>query len=124
MSRNQRLAFLGIAAVVVIVAIVIIGSGGSNDNGSGKATDSATIVVKNGKPVGGIAKPVYKKGGTIKLTVQSDTADEVHFHGYDVHKDVTKGGTVTFDMPATIEGRFEVELENHKQQLADVTVEP
>ena len=124
MSRNQRLAFLGIAAIVVVVAIVVIGSGGSDKNDSGKTTTSATIVVQGGKPVGGVAHPVFKKGGRIKLTIQSDVADEVHFHGYDVHKDVAKGGSVTFDMPATIEGRFEVELENRKQQLADVAVEP
>jgi len=123
MSRNQRLAFLGIAAVVVVVAIVIIGSGGSDDN-SGKTTTSATIVVKGGKPVGGVAKPVFKKGGRINLTVQSDVADEVHSHGYDVHKDVAKGGSVTFDMPATIEGRFEVELENAGTQIAMLEVDP
>src|SRR5206468_9372191 len=88
MSRNQRLAFLGVAVVVVVVAIVVIGSGGSDDNGADKTTSSATIVVQGGKPVGGVAHPVFKKGGRIKLTIQSDVADEVHFHGYDVHKDV------------------------------------
>jgi hypothetical protein len=29
----------------------------------------------------------FNKGGTVDLPVQSDTADEVHFHGYDVHKE-------------------------------------
>jgi len=48
----------------------------------------------------------------------------VHFHGYDVHKDVRAGGTVRFRMPATIEGRFVVELEGRKQQLAEVEVKP
>ena len=66
----------------------------------------------------------YKKGDTIDLTIKSDTADEVHFHGYDVHKDVTKGGSVHFKLPATITGEFIVELEEHKQTLANVTVEP
>ncbi|HEY3188843.1 MAG TPA: hypothetical protein VGJ70_15280 [Solirubrobacteraceae bacterium] len=122
MSRNQRLGLLGLAAVVIVVAIVAIGSGGSSD--SKKAVTSATIVVKGGKPVGGIAKPVFKKGSNINLTVRSDVADEVHFHGYDVHKDVTKGGSVTFDMPATIEGRFVVELEHRGEQLAEVEVKP
>jgi hypothetical protein len=66
----------------------------------------------------------FKKGGTVDLTVKSDTADEVHFHGYDVHKDVAKGGTVHFKFPAKIDGKFVVELEEHKQTLANVTVEP
>ena len=41
-----------------------------------------------------------------------------------MHKDVAKGGTVHFKFPAKIDGKFIVELENHKQTLANVTVEP
>ena len=79
---------------------------------------------KDAKPVGGVKDVTFKKGGTVDLTVKSDTADEVHFHGYDVHKDVAKGGSVHFSFPASIEGKFIVELENHKQTLANVTVAP
>ena len=123
MSRTQRLVLLGIAVVIAAVAAVVIGtSGGSSD--STATSGPATVVVKNGQPVGGIKNVTFKKGGTIDLTVKSDTADEVHFHGYDVHKDVAKGGTVHFKFPAAIDGQFVVELENHKQQLANVTVEP
>ena len=45
-------------------------------------------------------------------------------HGYDVHKDVAKGGTVTFDFPAKIEGRFVVELEGKGEQIAQLDVTP
>ena len=31
---------------------------------------------------------------------------------------------MTFDVPATIEGRFVVELEDHKTQIAEVEVDP
>ena len=122
MSRNQRVVVLGLAALVVVVAIVVIGTGGSSD--STKDAGPTSVVVKDAKPVGGVKDVTFKKGGTVDLTVQSDTADEVHFHGYDVHKDVTKGGTVHFSFPASIEGKFIVELENHKQTLANVTVAP
>ena len=122
MSRTQRFALLGLAVVVVVVAAVIIGtSGGGSDV---KSAGPTTIEVKDAKPVGGVKTITYKKGDTIDLTVKSDTADEVHFHGYDVHKDVAKGGTVHFRFPASIEGKFIVELENHKQTLANVTVAP
>ena len=120
MSRAQRLAFLLAAVVVIVVAIVVIKPGG----GKTKSSGPATVVVKDAKPVGGIKELTYNKGGTIDLTVKSDTADEVHFHGYDVHKDVAKGGSVHFSFPASIEGKFIVELENHKQTLANVTVAP
>ena len=88
---------LGLAVVVVVVAAVIIGtSGGGSDVTSAGPT---TIEVKDAKPVGGIKTITYKKGDTIDLTVNSDTADEVHFHGYDVHKDVEAGGTSTSRCP-------------------------
>jgi hypothetical protein len=121
MSRTQRLVVLGLAAIVVVVAIVVIGTGGSSSTTNAGPT---TVVVQGAKPVGGVKDVTFKKGGTVDLTVKSDTADEVHFHGYDVHKDVTKGGSVHFRFPASIEGKFVVELENHKQTLANVTVAP
>ena len=121
MTRNTRIALLGIAVVIIVVAVIVIGGGGSDDT---KTSGPTTITVKDAKPVGGVKDVTFKQGGTVDLTIKSDTADEVHFHGYDVHKDVAKGGTVNFTMPATIEGKFIVELENRKQTLANVTVEP
>jgi hypothetical protein len=120
MSRAQRLSFLLAAVVVIVVAVIVIHPGGAKTKSSGPTT----VVVRDAKPVGGVKELHYNKGDTIDLTVRSDTADEVHFHGYDVHKDVAKGGSVRFRFKATIDGRFIVELEEHKQTLADVTVEP
>ena len=56
--------------------------------------------------------------------VESDVADHVHLHGYDVSQDVAAGGKVEFDVPATIEGVFEVELEDRVVPLAEITVRP
>jgi hypothetical protein len=121
MSGRQRVVLLALAVVVAVGAFVIARSGGSSDDNE-KTSGKATVEVKDAKPVGGIQNLAWKKGETIDLTVHSDTADEVHFHGYDVHKDVDKGGTVRFQIPATITGKFIVELEDHKQTLANVTV--
>jgi hypothetical protein len=121
MTRTTRLVLLGAALVIVVVAAVVIGTGGSSNT---KTSGPTTITVKNAKPVGGVKDVTFKKGGTVDLTVKSDTADEVHFHGYDVHKDVKAGGSVHFKFPAKIDGKFIVELENHKETLANVTVEP
>jgi hypothetical protein len=63
-----------------------------------------------------------KKGGTVSFTVNSDTADEIHVHGYDFHKDVEKGGSVHFDFPATISGEFVIELESRSEQIAALEV--
>ena len=51
-------------------------------------------------------------------------ADHVHLHGYDVFQDVSAGGKVEFNVPATIPGVFEVELEDRVVPLAEITVEP
>ena len=121
MSRTSRVVLILMAVVVVVVAAVVLSGSGSDTTASSGA---ATIEIKDAKPVGGVKDLTYNKGDTIDLTIKSDTADEVHFHGYDVHKDVDAGGTVNFTMPATIDGEFIVELEEHKQTLANVKVEP
>jgi hypothetical protein len=125
MSSRARIAIVLGAVVVLVVALVIASSGGSDDNTGRKDSNAAEVVtVRDAKPVGGVQRLKYTKGGTIHFTVRSDTADEIHFHGYDKHQDVKAGGQVVFDVPATIEGRFVVELEDHKTQIAEVEVDP
>lgn len=126
MSRRERLIMLGVAAVIAVVAIVIaVSSGGSSGKSSqASASRPAVIRVVNGKPAGGVRALSYHSGDRIELTVRSDTADEIHIHGYDLHKDVEKGGSVHFSFPATLEGEFVIELENAKQQLAALRVAP
>jgi hypothetical protein len=152
MSSRARIAIV-LGAVVVLVAAFVIAKGGGDDtsssadtaatatapapaSGTGTGTAPATttakptvpaapvVTVVDAKPKGGIQRLTFIKGDTIRFLVRSDTADEIHFHGYDVHKDVKAGGTVAFSVPATIEGRFVVELEDHGTQIAEVEVDP
>jgi hypothetical protein len=123
MSSNAMRALAGIALVVVaVVLLVVLKSGGSSDSATTKGV--TTIVIKHGKPVGGIAQLTYNKGEQVRFTVDSDVSDEVHMHGYDIMKDVKAGGSVSFDFPATIEGVFEAELEGRKEQILELTVNP
>jgi hypothetical protein len=96
--------------------------------GGGSGGDTATIIptieVRNGEPVGGIRELEYSAGEEIRFRVESDVADEVHIHGYDLMEDVPANGTVDFDFPAEIEGIFEVELEGRKEQIAELQVNP
>jgi hypothetical protein len=110
---------LGAGLLASAVAIAGCGSGSS----APKKLD-ATIKIVNAKPAGGEQSLDVKKGGAIHLVVQSDTADEIHIHGYDFHKDVPANGSVTFDFPAKIDGQFIIELENHKTEIAKLKVEP
>ena len=91
-------------------------------SGAGSAEPVITIV--NGQPEGGVADLEFKKGDEIRFAVDSDTADEVHVHGYDIMEDVKAGGKVQFDFPADIDGVFEVELEGSATQIAELTVNP
>jgi hypothetical protein len=109
-----------LATLLAVSAALAIGCGST----SAPTKLNATITVENGKPKGGVQDLKVKKGGSVHLVVKSDTADEVHIHGYDLHKDVTKGATVTFDFPAKIDGGFIIELEDAKQTLANLAVEP
>jgi plastocyanin len=120
MSSRTRLGVIVAAVAVAVAGFVIASSGGSKDKGA----SSAKIVIKGGKPVGGIKKIKVNKGDRVRFSVTSDVADEVHVHGYNFHKDVAKGGTVSFDFPAKIDGEFEAELESRKEQILALTVEP
>jgi hypothetical protein len=83
-----------------------------------------TVRVVDAKPQGGIKKLEFDKGDQIRFRVVSDTADEIHVHGYDLMKDVAAGGSVTFSFKGSIDGRFVVELEDHKEQIAELDVQP
>ncbi len=91
------------------------------------APDAATIVrirVRGGVPVGGIARPRVDKGDRVVFVVTSDVADEVHVHGYDLSRDVGPGQPARIAFRATIVGRFEVELEDRRVPIAELTVNP
>jgi hypothetical protein len=120
LSGRRRAAILLAAIAIIVVAYLLISSGGNDDKTGG----STTVRVVDAKPDGGIKKLAFKKGDQVQFTVVSDTADEIHVHGYDLMKDVPKGGTVSFSFKGSIEGRFVVELEDHKQQIAELDVTP
>lgn len=126
MSSGVRRAVIALAGVaVIVVAFVLLQGGSSSDsNSSTKSSGTPTVRVVDGKPEGGVQKLTFKKGGTVTFRVASDTADEIHVHGYDVHKDVAKGGSATFDFPAKIDGKFVVELEGSSTQIAELDVNP
>jgi hypothetical protein len=109
------------------------GSDGASDGGGGagkpegKKPDEPkvpVIEIEAGQPVGGVAEIEVAKGDSIRFVVESDVDEEVHLHGYDVSQDVAAGGRVEFDVPATAEGVFEVELEHSVVPIAEISVVP
>ena len=135
------------ALVALVLVLGVAACGGSNDAAStttdttttstetdttGTGTDtteaeSPTVVhvtVKNGVPSGGIVRQSVSEGDSVVIVVDSDVADEIHVHGYDIKKDVTAGGTARIPFTADTPGRFEIELESRGTQIAELTVNP
>ena len=153
LSGLQRAAVIVGAIAVLVVAYILI-QGGSDDGGDKATTASApstsaaqpttstqdtsteqtpaapakpavaTVRVVDAKPQGGVRKLEFDKGDQIRFRVVSDTADEIHVHGYDIMKDVAQGGSVSFAFKGSIDGRFVVELEDHGEQIAELDVAP
>lgn len=126
MSPNALRALAGVAVVIVAVVLLVVLKGSENGAGETDAGKLETVVVdKAGHPVGGIRQLTYDKGDRIRFKVEAPFGEEVHLHGYDVAKEIPKGGgSVTYDLPATIEGVFEAELEGRGEQIIELTVNP
>ena len=138
-NAMRVIAGIGVIAVAIVLLIVLKDDGKSasekvdtaattttspGNNGKPSKPSIPTVVIKNGKPVGGITELTYNEGDQIRFKVDSDVSDEIHVHGYELMKDVEAGGSVSFDFPATIEGVFEAELEGRKEQIIEFTVNP
>lgn len=136
------IALLALGAAVGLAACGSDNGGGSGDDGDASrttTTDSTstekadkapgkpaveTIVVRNGKPVGGVQQLEFDAGERVRFTVRSNEADEIHVHGYDVTERLPAGRAVPVSFPAEIEGIFEVELHGSGMQIAELRVNP
>jgi hypothetical protein len=122
MSQRTRAGLGALVVIVAIVAFIIV-----RPSGTSKSSGTSSIVhiqVHGGKPVGGVQTIPAKKGGRVRFEITSDVGDEIHVHGYNLHKEVVGGGTVSFDFPASIDGIFVVELEHRSEQIASLEVQP
>jgi hypothetical protein len=91
---------------------------------TGAAVDQTIRITYAGGKVTGVEGLVKVKLNTkVALTVTSDVADEVHFHGYDKSVDVAKGGTATIVFTANKPGRFVVELEKLGRRLVTLQIQ-
>jgi len=147
MSRQNRIAFLAVAALIAVVAVVILqpGDGGREARPAAAQTPTATPEAMDSDPVASATrspKPKPKrptvptlrpgrertitvnKGDAVRFAAVSETADEVHVHGYDVFREVPAGKPIRVSFKADIEGVFEIELERSGEQLARLKVEP
>jgi hypothetical protein len=144
----MRNALIVAAATVAAAGLFfVLRPDNGNDNASGNTTTTSTtattsttttatgpseppppatirIVVRGGEPVGGVRNVTVSKGRQVVLVVNSDVADEVHLHGYNLKRDVAPGAPARLPFRATINGTVEVELEQRGLPLARITTQP
>lgn len=146
MSRSARIAAVVGTVLVLVVAFAALRPSDDDTPSSSTSTTPATpgpvatgtttapatsapkyttIVVRDGKPVGGIKKITIGKGDQARIEVTShDTSDEIHLHGYDLHRQLEAPGTVRFAFDADADGIYEIELESAGVQIGELVVEP
>lgn len=144
----MRPAFMLFAVSASVLALAGCGGGGSSETDAATDTGATapavtttgttttttdttaatpttiTIVVKDGRPQGGIERPTIEKGDKVVVVVRTDAGEEVHLHGYDIEKPVTAGKPVRIPFTANLPGRFELELHHPDALLAVIEVRP
>ena len=144
----MRPAFMLFAVSASVLALAGCGSGGSSETDAATDTGATApavtttettstttdttaatpttiaIVVKDGRPQGGIERPTIEKGDKVVVVVRTDAGEEVHLHGYDIEKPVTAGEPVRIPFTANLPGRFELELHHPDALLAVIEVRP
>jgi hypothetical protein len=148
MSRNQRLSFLGIAAVIAVAAAIILAGGGgpeqtseqaastptpertptaTPDGGAGEATPEPTPTPRPQPPLlqAGRERTLrFTEGQTVRFRARSETQEEIHVHGYERYVDLPPGKTVDVSFRASITGIFEIELHGSGDPIAQLRVDP
>ena len=154
MSGRTRVAFGAVAAILAVVAIILAQPDQASEQADDPSTSAAQeapakggdteptatarsapepapkeIVLRDHEVSGGVQTLRVKTGDTIRFLVSSNVPDEIHFHGYDVEKEVAPGKPARFEVKADLEGVFEVESheaehEGKEALIAKVVVEP
>lgn len=89
------------------------------------STDDALVInvtVAGGEVSGDTGRVDVPLGTRVRLTVTSDTADQVHVHGFELTGAVTPGQPTQLEFVADQAGIFEVELHDSRQVLTRLQV--
>lgn len=125
---RKSLALIVAGLVILAGAWAIIQSTSSEPASKTKQTSSAPqlleveLTVKKG--VEDVKTVRLEQGQKVVVTVTSDFADEVHFHGYELHFDAGADKPAKLEFMADRTGRFEMEMEHVDQKIAIFEVYP
>ncbi|MPZ00391.1 MAG: hypothetical protein GEU97_20895 [Actinophytocola sp.] len=98
----------------------------SSPTGETDAASAAAVsfTVEGGERVSGPEQIDVAVGETVAIEVTSDTADEVHVHGYNKTVALPPGEPATLEFDAAIAGVWEIELHDSGALLTELRVTP
>ena len=64
------------------------------------------------------------EGDRVVLRISTDSATEVHVHGYDLEREVEPDEAARLSFEADLTGRFEIEDHETEEELGTLVVEP
>ncbi len=82
------------------------------------------VTIKDKKIVSGQETFTVNEGDTVTISVTADEEEEVHVHGYDKSVDLEPNEQATLSFTANLSGRFPIELEHSKTDIAVLEVQP
>ena len=129
MNPQFRTVALIAAALGLLVSLYFALRPGDDDEATSTTTapaepDVQIIVVVPGDKAPTVKHFTIEQGSQVVLVVNSELADEVHLHGYDLSADVAPGAPATIQFKADAPGLFEVELESRSLPIAELEVRP
>ena len=117
MSRNRSYILIAALVLFVIGGGVLINS--TRSHGGQDVTIDLTVT-------GGSKmqpdNPSAHQNDRVTINLTSNSAGEVHLHGYDLHFDIRPGEKVSHTFTADKTGRFEIEWESTSTHLGDFVV--
>ena len=127
MKKNSIIMFV-IGLVIVGGVVFFFGKQKAQAPGPDNSTPvgPTEIVVNYNSKDQSFSPQTYevKEGSETVIKITSDIADEVHFHGYDLHTDLEPNTQGQISFTANQTGRFEFELEDHKITLGVIEIYP
>lgn len=89
-----------------------------------QAKDIFDLEIKDGKLASGQSVIQVHRGEQVVLRFKSNTADELHLHGYDLYARITPQEIAVLEFSANRTGRFTLELHEAQTELGALEVYP
>lgn len=119
MSRNR----IAIVAVVVVLFVVVAGYLIFANASHGGQNVTINVTVTHADTMSPTELDAHQND-MVTINITSDTAGEVHLHGYDIPFDCVAGKVTSHTFKADKTGDFDIEWEDTSKHLGHLVVAP